>query len=161
MFGYILLNANIYTKWTTVFLVLVFCFILFGLVWLTVQNRICISMLCTRRWWTSYIHLNTFPYHCTEVYTKWEQRSAAHLLILLLFHIVWLAGIESPCMPVPEVDAAGFYNAATHKYSHSSAVSLFVVVASFIVWLAGIEPACASEDDAPVFYQVVVQILTQ
>jgi hypothetical protein len=36
-------------------------------------------------------------------------------------------------MPVPEVDAAGIYNAATHKYSHSSAVSLFVVVASFIV----------------------------
>jgi hypothetical protein len=27
--------------------------------------------------------------------------------------------------------------------------------------LAGIEPACASEDDAPVIYQVVVQILTQ
>jgi hypothetical protein len=27
--------------------------------------------------------------------------------------------------------------------------------------LAGIEPACATEDDAPVFYQVAVQILTQ
>jgi hypothetical protein len=82
------------------------------LVWLTDQNRICISMLCTRRGCTRYLHLNTFPYLCYVQKFTHNESSAAHLLILLLFHIVWLAGIESQCMPASEVDAPVIYQVA-------------------------------------------------
>jgi hypothetical protein len=68
------------------------------LVWLTDQNRICISMLCTRRGCTRYLHLNTFPYLCYVQKFTQNESSAAHLLILLLFHIVWLAEIEPTYM---------------------------------------------------------------
>jgi hypothetical protein len=59
----------------------------------------------------------------------------------LLFHIVWLTGIESACMHAPEEDASLIYQAAVPIFTkqHSSTAHFLLLLFHIVGLAAGVE----------------------